>query len=222
MRKYRGVFFDMDGTIADTLALHAEATRALLEKFGYPATDELVYGTVGDALSVVFEKCGIPTERHAGLAAALPSIYFNEMGHMLAGIRLEPGVLELFQWLREEGIPAAVVTNSVHPLVERILEQNGAGSLVDYSGATPDALDKRDRCLSVLARHGLPAAECLYVGDAIYDIHLARLLGMDICLMDRSVSWAADMPGLIAQERPTWVCEEFAGLRGVIAGKTEQ
>ena len=92
----KAVFFDLDGTVADTNGLIYESFRRLFhEKMGLPVPDEEIYGLFGEPLVVSLKRYGAESEEFL-------SYYrdFNEGQHDIM-IREFDGVKEALESLEE-------------------------------------------------------------------------------------------------------------------------
>ena len=65
--KYDGLIFDMDGTLIDTMPVHARAWNMVGEQFGYRFNSQIMYdlggATVSTIASAIMQDAGMPQER---------------------------------------------------------------------------------------------------------------------------------------------------------------
>ena len=65
--KYDGLIFDMDGTLIDTMPVHARAWSMVGEQFGYRFNSQIMYdlggATVSTIASAIMQDAGMPQER---------------------------------------------------------------------------------------------------------------------------------------------------------------
>ena len=65
--KYDGLIFDMDGTLIDTMPVHARAWNLVGEQFGYRFNSQIMYdlggATVSTIASAIMQDAGMPQER---------------------------------------------------------------------------------------------------------------------------------------------------------------
>lgn len=183
MIKY--VFFDLDGTVADTLEDLANAVNFALAKNGlltYPV-DEYRYfvGNGVDNLirTALGERC---TEELAEETKQLFRDYYAE--HCLDCTKRYKGIKELLRRLFDEGFVTAVISNKPDrfvPLILRTLypEHHFALSWGQKENIprkpAPDALYKAMELLKA------PAEEVLYVGDSNVDVRFAHAAGVKVC-----------------------------------------
>ena len=187
---YSAVFFDMDGTVLDTLGdLHA-ATNAALRQFGYPArTVDEVRAFVGNGSRRLLELA-LPAGADAAVVDRVLAWYKPWYdAHSAVLTAPYPGVTALLERLREAGLPAAILSNKPDATV-RALSARFFPGLYALSVGEDEARGRRrkpwpDILLSAAEALGLPPERCLYVGDSEVDVLTAARAGMDCA----SVLW---------------------------------
>ncbi|ANY09163.1 HAD family hydrolase [Pseudonocardia sp. HH130630-07] len=126
------VLLDMDGTLIDSEKVWEVALADLMKHLGAPplsqqARLESVGGSLDSSLRICFREAGRDP-------ATVPAEEFREAGEWLYertgelfgdGVPWRPGAEELLVALRDEEVPAALVTNTTRVLVERALETLG-------------------------------------------------------------------------------------------------
>jgi HAD superfamily hydrolase (TIGR01549 family) len=180
--KPRAVIFDVDGTLLDSVDLHARAWQETFARYGIPVTFEEVraqIGKGGDQLLPVFltkdavSRIGkqIEEERAA---------YFHE--RYLPEVRPFPRVRELFERLRSDGIKIVLGSSAKKSELE---EYKKIAQIEDLSDADTCS-DEADRSkphpdifLIALKKLGNPSPHSvLAVGDTPYDAEAARKAGI--------------------------------------------
>lgn len=188
--KYSAIFFDMDGTVLDTLGdLHA-ATNAALRHFGYPerSLDE-VRRFVGNGSRRLLELA-LPEGSTAGAVDAVLDWYkpwYN--AHSAVLTRPYEGILPLLKHLREASLPLAILSNKPDATV-RALSDRFFGGLYALAVGEDEAHGRRrkpapDILLAAAETLGLAPESCLYVGDSEVDVLTAHAASMDCA----SVLW---------------------------------
>jgi phosphoglycolate phosphatase len=182
MPRPRAVFFDLDGTLADTAPDLGMALNRLLEEEGRPPVPAAVLrphvsaGSRG-LLAVGFQLT--PAD------AAYPGLQKRFLDHYAAalcvGTTLFPGMAELLEALDRIEVRWGVVTNKPRRFTEPLMTQLGiahraaavvSGDSTAYTKPHPEPL------LFACAAAGVAAQDALYVGDDLRDIQAGRAAGM--------------------------------------------
>jgi len=177
----RAVLFDLDGTLLDTAQDLANALNALRREEGLEPLDLArvrAFVSHGSTALVRIAFPEAPEPRFLALRDRLLEIY----GAALA-VHTRPfeGMPELLAYLERAGLPWGIVTNKparlTEPLLEALALRARAGAVV--SGDTLAERKPHPRPLLYAAEQlRVPAATCVYVGDAERDVLAARAAGM--------------------------------------------
>jgi 2-phosphoglycolate phosphatase len=176
------VFFDLDGTLADTAADLAAPVNAMRIERGLPAMPiELLRpfasmgarGLIGRGLGVGRESSGFEALRLEFLA--------RYEAAMVVHTRLFDGMHEVLDALDAAGVRWGVVSNKVERYVRPILAELGllARCATAIGGDTTAFAKPHPEPLLHAARlTGTAPADCVYVGDDLRDIEAGRAAGM--------------------------------------------
>jgi HAD superfamily hydrolase (TIGR01509 family) len=178
----KAAIFDVDGTLVDTVDLHAACWVEALEHFGVPASFDdirLQIGKGGDQLLPGLVPTDLLAERQAELEAFRGALFKRD--YMARAIPF-PGVPELFEHLRASGQMVALASSGKEEEVEHYKDLLGIKDLVDVSTTSDDAERSKpfpDIFLAALRKLKLeePTA-AVVIGDTPYDIEAARAAGI--------------------------------------------
>jgi phosphoglycolate phosphatase len=180
--KYKAIFFDLDGTLVDTLDDLTEAMNQALAGLGQPvrSRDECRQ-LIGQGLAE-FARLALP-ENAAGLQDAL----LRKMKAVYGEICLNKtypyaGIGEVLSACRKEGLRLAVLSNKEHRLTVRIAEHYfGRGVFDEILGQKDGVKTKPDPkpILLLLEKMELEPGDVLYVGDSEVDVQTARSARLD-------------------------------------------
>jgi HAD superfamily hydrolase (TIGR01509 family) len=214
--RFRAAVFDLDGTLADNMALHAEAFDEFVRQHGLPAlTRDIRRRIDGRRNSEIFPLLfGRTMERDE-----VKRLEHEKEGayRRLSLGRLRPlaGAVTLLDRLAARGIPAAVATSAPEPNVAHTLAELGLANRFrtvvrsDQVARGKPAPDVYLRAAEVL---GVSPAECLAFEDAPVGVTAARTAGMR-CVAVTSTFTAEDFAA--ADPPPT---ETYADFDAFLSG----
>ena len=171
----RGVIFDLDGTIADTLPVCFAAFREVFQDaLGRDYSDQEVRAMFGPAEEGVFQR-------------VVPDDWERRMEQYLAAYQRQhslcpepfPGMRESIDELCARGIRLAVVTGKGPRSAAISLRELGLEGIFDpVEAGSPNGGVKPAAMRRVLDFWGLEPSEVASLGDARPDIESSRQLGM--------------------------------------------
>jgi len=172
----RGLIFDLDGTLVDTVYAHVFAWQRAFAEAGLAIEGWRIHRRIGMS-GGLFARAAARELGHAidGSAAEdLQRRHGELFREFLPERRPLPGAVELLKDLRRRKIAYGIATSGRRPEIDRSLEVLGIGDdvvVVDRSDVAR-AKPEPDLFLACLKRLGIAAGECYVVGDAVWD-HLA-------------------------------------------------
>ena len=179
-------FFDLDGTLLDTLDDIGGACNRMLAAHGFPQHALPAYATmVGNGFPRTVERA-LPPTVYAALSPAEREALTAEAraqyaAHLHDHTAPYAGMPEALAVLAERGLTLAVLSNKPDAwtvaLIRRFFPEIPFALI---RGARPDAPLKPDPQAprAMLAELGLAAGRCAYVGDSDVDMLTARHAGM--------------------------------------------
>jgi HAD superfamily hydrolase (TIGR01509 family) len=175
--------FDIEGTLVDSVDLHARAWQEAFARFGKPAPLEDIrdqIGKRGDQLLLAFldaeelERIGDDlSEVHSGL-------YERQY---LPWVKAFPGARELLARLKRFGVGVALASSCRRVELGYYLRLVGGASLVDAATTAEDVdrtkpvPDVFEVCLDQL---GVEAGAAVAVGDSPFDVESAKRAGIEV------------------------------------------
>jgi HAD superfamily hydrolase (TIGR01509 family) len=178
----KAVIFDVDGTLIDSVDLHAAAWVETFRHFGLVVGHGAVrsqIGKGGDQLMPVFVPRNMLEERGGELDKFRGDLFKRDY---LQQARAFPGVRALFERIRAAGQTVVLASSGKADEVERYQEIAGIKDLVQAATTSDDAERSKphpdifEAALRKLAP--LPAAEAVVVGDSPYDAEAASKAGL--------------------------------------------
>lgn len=183
--KISAVLFDLDGTLTDSTVLFHDAVAHGLSCFDVTMDTEHFNGwhTSHQPWPVLFGLHGKPDID----SEEMEKIVMRKFDDLLAtDCRWLPGAEETIRALKERGMPTAIVTNSLDPLIDTMNRSLPLKSLFDIIITATFTKDRRKPDpygpLVAAERLGVRPEECMFVGDQKFDMMAAIGAGMHECL----------------------------------------
>lgn len=186
--KYRGVLFDMDGTVLSTLEDLTDSVNAALAHFSMPgrSLDE-VRCFIGNGAKRLIDL-SVPQGTDEELAAQVLD-WYKSWYDAHCRIKTAPyeGIIWLLETLKAKGVKLAVVSNKPDRAVKILAEDFFPGLLETAVGESAGIRRKPwpDTVELAMRELGLEKEDCVYIGDSEVDVETADRLPMD-CI---SVDW---------------------------------
>ena len=178
--RIRGAIFDVDGTLLDSMFIWDTIGETYLRSIGYEPKENLneVFKNMSlrQAARYYQTEYGVTLsieEIMDGVNAMLERYYRFE-------VPLKPGVAELLEWLRQDGVKLCIATATDRHLVEAALDRCGVLSCfgeiftcneVGHGKDEPDIFEVALRFL------GTRREETLVFDDALYAVRTAKEAG---------------------------------------------
>lgn len=216
-RDYDLLIFDWDGTLADSVGRIVLSMRtAAIETDLEVRDDTAIKGIIG-----------------LGLPEAIRTLYPQISGNQLIDFRqryadsymamdnvpspLFDGVVESIQAFREDGYRLAVATGKARRGLDRVLKANGWQGYFDATRAADETASKPDPLMlnEIMAHCGVAPQRSLMIGDASFDLLMARNAGMDSV----AVGYGAQPLESLRQFEPRLAIEHFSELRTWLNGR---
>ena len=177
----RAAIFDVDGTLLDSVDLHALAWREALAEFGHDVGFDRVrsqIGKGGDQLIPVFLSAA-QQKAHGRELEEWRGNLFKE--RYLPLVRPFTAVPDLLRRTREAGLQIAVASSAKKNELKKYLEIADIAHLVDVSVSAEDAAQSKpapDIFKVALMKLKIAGADAFAIGDTPYDAEAARKAGI--------------------------------------------
>ena len=182
MAKFQAAIFDIDGTLLDSVDLHAEAWRQIFVRYDRDiAFDEVrsQIGKGGDQLMPVFfseeelERFGKEMEKARG------ELFKKDF---IQKVRPFPGVRELFERMKDDGLKLGLASSAKRDEMEHYAKLLKIDDLIEAGASSDDAENSKphpDIFQAALKKLGnLKGEETLGIGDTPYDSEAAGKIGI--------------------------------------------
>jgi HAD superfamily hydrolase (TIGR01549 family) len=177
----QAAIFDIDGTLVDSVDLHAIAWQDALVKFGHDVTFERVrqqIGKGGDQLIPVFLS---ETQRveHGKDLEEWRGRHFKDK--YLSLVRPFSAVPELLRRVKDAGLKIGIASSAKKAELETLLEIARVSDQVDIKTSSDDVERSKpapDIFHAALKKLGLAGSQAVAIGDTPYDAQAAGKAGI--------------------------------------------
>jgi pyrophosphatase PpaX len=208
---WKGVFFDLDGTLADTVGLILMSYRHTMRThLGEAPPDERWLATMGTPLRDQLGAFARDPDEAAAMIATYTQ-YQRDIHDDMA--KPFPGAAEVLAELRRRGSCLAVVTSKRGEVARKTLQVCGLTDAIDLVVTAEDVRHGKpdpESVLLALAQLDLKSspAEVLFVGDAPFDLRAGRAAGTRTA----AAPWGAFARSALAAEAPDYMLERLTDV----------
>ncbi len=172
--RYDLVFFDFDGTLADTFPLFGRLLGGIAERFAFRAmSDAELQALRGRPTREILSKLGVPIWK----VPAIMRYGRRQMAAAQQDIRLFAGVNDLLRTLAARGVRVAIVSSNSEDTVRETLGPELSQCVSVFSCGSA-MFGKARRVRRVLQHLQVTAHRAVLVGDEERDISAARSAGV--------------------------------------------
>ncbi|RLD09653.1 MAG: phosphoglycolate phosphatase [Chlamydiae bacterium] len=177
---YKGIIFDLDGTIIDTREDLALAMNLARKDYGFPALPvKQLASYVGNGAHKFVERSFANTEINIDNALQKYLKHYSE--HLTDKTYCYDGAVETLEKLNASGVKCAVLTNKPEEPTLTILNEMNLTRFFDtIYGEDSTSFKKPDpgALLLIMEKWNIPKEDLLMVGDNYTDIHVAKNAGI--------------------------------------------
>ena len=210
------VMFDLDGTLLDSVPDLAAAVDRTLQDLGRPAAGvDKVRNWVGNGARVLVRRALADSIEHDAVDDALAvqalELFMQHYAESHEMSVVYPGVQETLDWLREQDIELALVTNKPERFVAPLLDQKKLGGYFRWiiGGDTLPQQKPDPAGLLYVMKLARVEPDCaLFIGDSRNDVHAAKAAGVP-CV---ALTYGYNHGRPIAEEQPDHVLDSLTGL----------
>jgi phosphoglycolate phosphatase-like HAD superfamily hydrolase len=177
----KAVIFDIDGTLIDSVDLHARSWVEAFARFGVEVRLEDVRGHIGEGADrlIPYFAPGIPETKRKLIEEDRSALFKREY---LKRVKPFPKVTDLFAGIRAAGCKIALASSCTADEIDQYKAIAGVSDMTDYDVTADDAGSSKpspDIFLTALEclRPIIPSETCV-VGDTKYDGEAARQAGI--------------------------------------------
>jgi HAD superfamily hydrolase (TIGR01549 family) len=173
------VIFDVDGTLIDSNAAHAETWARALSEHGFASTSARIRPLVGMGSDKLLPMVGL--EEASAQAKAVAHRKKELFAERLPRLQPTPGARALVSYLRDQQKVIVIATSAGDDEMNALLRQAGVGDLIPTRTSSDDADRSKpdpDIVIAAWQRTGAARERTVMIGDTPYDVEAARRAGI--------------------------------------------
>ncbi|WP_421918928.1 HAD family hydrolase [Marinifilum sp.] len=179
----KGVIFDLDGTLANSIEDIADSMNQVLEENNFPTHDYTTYKTfVGRGIRSLVEK-SLPNENRS--SEEIKKNYERMMSvydeNCIVKTCLYPGIKDLLDSLRDKGIKISVFSNKANELTQKVVKVLLSDWKLEHVLGAGGEIPRKPNpkgAIFISDKMGIDPSELMYVGDSGVDMATAHNSGM--------------------------------------------
>ncbi|MBC3888172.1 HAD-IA family hydrolase [Acetobacterium paludosum] len=222
MHKYKGIVFDLDGTLINSLEDLIDSCNTVMAQHGFPTyayedgkklIGRGLRNLTRDAMPEKYRSDDAFVDELTDLLRAEYSVNY------LKKTKPYPEITKVLDYLKTNRIPYGVCTNKpdseAKSLIQILFKEY---DFVDVVGFTSDDLRKPNptTTLALAKKMGVNPEECLYVGDSMVDYETGTNAGMLPVLC----TWGFESPEVISKfEDAFWIDNPMRIIEALRDGK---
>jgi phosphoglycolate phosphatase len=199
------IFFDFDGTIADTLNAFVNITNRLAVEFGHnPISQEELLRIKNLNTRQIIKYSGISILKLPWLIAKLKS----ELNHEIKSIKSFSGIKEALAEVRNQVDRLGIISSNSKENILAFLEINDLQDSFDFIYTEASIFNKSKVIKKVLKQEENLPEESVYVGDETRDIEAAKRSRVKAI----AVSWGFNSKEVLAAQNPDFLIHQPSEL----------
>ncbi|MFZ8201650.1 phosphoglycolate phosphatase [Alteromonas portus] len=218
MQKIDTFFFDLDGTLVDSVPDLATALNQMLSHYQLPTYDEqIIRHWVGNGARVLVERGvsgGAEINHHhmqPEIDAALEKFLFYYRTLKTKSTVLYEGVFDTLHALKDRGYTLVLITNKPSEFIEPILSAFSLSALFSLTIGGDSLPEKKPSALPLLyacEKLHISPSQCVMVGDSKNDILAAKAAN----IKSIGLTYGYNYGESIATYQPNWVLDNFSDI----------
>lgn len=181
MTQFKGIIFDMDGTLVDSEGVWEKAEAEMFAARGMDYTDEVRQQVIGLRLDEFFQKLIDIYELDEDVDALANELIQRMTEKIPALVKPKPGAEEAIAYAEELGLPYCIASSSPLAIIDAILRAQGWARRIPQRYSADEVAKGKpapDVYLYAAQQLGVKAQDCLALEDSPNGAKSAVAAGM--------------------------------------------
>jgi HAD superfamily hydrolase (TIGR01509 family) len=174
----KGVLFDVDGTLVDTVYLHCVAWWRALRQFDHDVETAKIHRAIGMGSDRILDHL-LGSDRDTSADDEIRTAHSTLFGVYWDSLRTTPGARDVLVAVHDRGLRVVLASSAAAPELKALRRALDAEDVIDTATGSADAEASKpapDIVQVALKRSGLQADEVVFVGDSVWDVKAANAL----------------------------------------------
>ncbi len=205
----RHIFFDLDGTLVDSLATFVKIGNELAVRYGYtPLEDTKVRELLKLPMKDRIKQLGVPLYRLPKISLEILSKFHSHASCLLPF----EGIRELLLGLKKEGYVLTIISSNSVPNIKAFLKANDLEVFEDIHSCN-NLFGKHKTIKWILSKKNINKQEVIYVGDEQRDVEACKRVGIKVI----AVTWGFDSLELLKEVGPDYIANKPTDIEKLVA-----
>ncbi|MEV6595932.1 HAD family hydrolase [Actinoplanes sp. NPDC051346] len=176
----KGVLFDVDGTLVDTTYLHAVAWWEALRQHDEDVPMAAIHRAIGMGSDKILDHL-LGEDRDTGDDEAMAAAHDVLYGAWWERLRPLPGAADLLRACADRGLAVVLASSAKGSELTKLRRVIDADDVITAATSSADADESKpapDILQAALDQSGVDPRQCVFVGDAVWDVKAAAKLGI--------------------------------------------
>src|SRR5574344_638897 len=191
LKKYKGIIFDLDGTLVDSMPLHIQAWEKTLLDYNIVVNTAWLYAHGGVpsfkiARSLINEFDNLKSISEEQLAKNKNKNYLETINQ----VKIFPEILNLIKFFKQEGMPMAIGTGTLRTNAEYIVNNTELRNYISVIVSADDVVNHKphpDTFIEASRRIGVSPNHSLVFEDTPLGIEAAIKGGFNTILVENGI-----------------------------------
>ena len=212
----KGIIFDLDGTLLNTIDDLADSLNQALQEVGQPIyTSEVVQSFIGNGMYRLVELALKERATQQEIEHVLELFKENYAKRYTNKTFPYPNMQHVVKTAKQLGLKLGVCSNKANKYVQPLIDLHFGSDNFDFALGEVDYIPRKPdpaMALEVCENLGLKTNECLFVGDSTVDIKTAHAAKMPVC----AVTFGFSDEESLLKESPEYIARDALELKNIV------